>query len=674
VAPRPGQPDQSGPGLSPVLKPNGPPTLLGATDPMAALAAKYRAPDPANQGGSSSCGTGGCPTPPPAVPAPGAPIGPTNAGGGTGTAGVPGGAGPARLAGTGALTNPDGTPLAGSAPARGLLDPTRSPGGARGPPPGSDPLAGVPGVPQLAGPGQGGLTPWAQAYNDSPVGQAITRTVAPGSMIPGVIGQVNKNFAQGPIDGLANAGYEGTAVTLHPGTAAQDSTGRWSNALDGHPGQLLNDYWNHPGQSLAEDTQTLTQAHPTLTRMLTTAAAGTSLGSAASILTNPVGAAYVGDTAGGLAHLGYTETRRWGPVLAAAAPGGAAVMTAAGTDPLANVKADYNRDPAGALTQDLTTAGTIAGGFAGGAEAGAAEAGAGEAGAAARAGMAETGTGAQVGPETGGLAGRAATGQPRAQAPSGATGAPAPADRPIDRTPNPTADTPPARSELTSPPAGQPIDHAGIASHDAPAASHGEPAAAESLPITGRPTPTGTPAAKPDGGLVDSSPTPSVNRSPLIDEPHEPPVLDLYHGTAARHAQTIRQDGIDLTYGRPDSDFGKGFYVTNNLDQAVEWMKHQTRGEPGEVLHYRVPADELQKLHGQSFAGPDAGWQDLVRGMRSQTDPMHPYDWVEGPLLLNPRDFVAGKPPVTGGHQISVHTPDAVDLLNRSLTDHDASH
>jgi|SRR5882724_13661849 len=79
-------------------------------------------------------------------------------------------------------------------------------------------------------------------------------------------------------------------------------------------------------------------------------------------------------------------------------------------------------------------------------------------------------------------------------------------------------------------------------------------------------------------------------------------------------------------------------------------------------------------LNGRSFAGPDTAWQDLVRGMRSQSDPMHPYDWVEGPLLLNPQDFVAGKPPVTGGHQISVHTPDAVDLMNRSLTDHDASH
>jgi hypothetical protein len=212
------------------------------------------------------------------------------------------------------------------------------------------------------------------------------------------------------------------------------------------------------------------------------------------------------------------------------------------------------------------------------------------------------------------------------------------------------------------------------AATDAEAATGTEPTA-ESLPLGGRTTPAGTPVGtKPDSARVDKGPHPSVDRSPLADEADKPAVLDLYHGTAARHADTIRQDGIDLSYGRPDADFGKGFYVTNNLGQAIEWMKHQTHGEPGSVLHYRVPVSELEKLSGRSFPGPDVGWQDLVRGMRSQTDPMHPYDWVEGPLLLNPQDFVAGKPPVTGGHQISVHTPDAVELLNRSLTDHDASH
>jgi len=43
------------------------------------------------------------------------------------------------------------------------------------------------------------------------------------------------------------------------------------------------------------------------------AAQATPLGPTTTILSNPVGAAYVGDTAGGLPHLGYTEDRRWLP-------------------------------------------------------------------------------------------------------------------------------------------------------------------------------------------------------------------------------------------------------------------------------------------------------------------------------------------------------------------------
>jgi hypothetical protein len=51
---------------------------------------------------------------------------------------------------------------------------------------------------------------------------------------------------------------------------------------------------------------------------------------------------------------------------------------------------------------------------------------------------------------------------------------------------------------------------------------------------------------------------------------------------------------------------------------------------------------------------------------------MHNYDWVEGPLLWNPWDWLKGAPLDASGHQISFHTPATVDLLNRSLAEHDA--
>ena len=142
VAHKPGQPDQTGPSLSPVLKRNAQPTLLSSADPMAPLVAKYRTPGQPNQGGGAPCGPG-CPTAPPAAPV--APAGPSNAGTGAGGPGQTGGSGgPARLAGAGQLAAPDTTHLADGAPLRNLLDPTQSPGAARSPPTAAETLLGQP--------------------------------------------------------------------------------------------------------------------------------------------------------------------------------------------------------------------------------------------------------------------------------------------------------------------------------------------------------------------------------------------------------------------------------------------------------------------------------------------------------------------------------------------------
>lgn len=107
-------------------------------------------------------------------------------------------------------------------------------------------------------------------------------------MIPGLFRQVAKNLAQGPVDRVANAGYEGTAIAVRPGTAAQTSTSRWTS-LNGQPDQLINDYVQHLGQALAEDFQALTRGDPLPTRIATTAAQPTSMGAGvAGIVNSPV--------------------------------------------------------------------------------------------------------------------------------------------------------------------------------------------------------------------------------------------------------------------------------------------------------------------------------------------------------------------------------------------------
>jgi RHS repeat-associated protein len=149
-----------------------------------------------------------------------------------------------------------------------------------------------------------------------------------------------------------------------------------------------------------------------------------------------------------------------------------------------------------------------------------------------------------------------------------------------------------------------------------------------------------------------------------------PCMVDLYHGTFGAAARNIRTNGIDLSYGRAAGDFGTGgFYVTNDAAQARQWADRLAagRGDVPEVLHYRVPRSELEAFNARTFSGPGDDLADFTRHHRAGGD-MHDYDLVEGPLLLNPDDFVPGNaPPVFGGHQIAIFTPETVDLFNRSL-------
>jgi hypothetical protein len=83
------------------------------------------------------------------------------------------------------------------------------------------------------------------------------------------------------------------------------------------------------------------------------------------------------------------------------------------------------------------------------------------------------------------------------------------------------------------------------------------------------------------------------------------------------------------------------------------------------VLHYQVPASMFDSLSGKVFAEVNCEYLDFFRSMR--TGGQHDLDYVEGPLLGNPREFLAGKDAYTFGNQISFNTQTVVDMLNRYL-------
>ncbi|MCP2323522.1 lysophospholipase L1-like esterase [Hamadaea flava] len=161
------------------------------------------------------------------------------------------------------------------------------------------------------------------------------------------------------------------------------------------------------------------------------------------------------------------------------------------------------------------------------------------------------------------------------------------------------------------------------------------------------------------------------------DLPDTGGTVDLYHGTSQAYAQDIRDHGIDIAKGERYVDFGRGFYLTTDLAQARAWAERNFADDHPTVLHFRVPLNALSPggLCGMVFNPPAAGtpgYLAYVRAMRT-FQPLvggADYDFVEGPLLDNPFDFISGTADARyHGHQDSFHSPQAISLLNQSLSE-----
>ena len=95
---------------------------------------------------------------------------------------------------------------------------------------------------------------------------------------------------------------------------------------------------------------------------------------------------------------------------------------------------------------------------------------------------------------------------------------------------------------------------------------------------------------------------------------------------------------IDLSKGRSNLDFGKGFYVTNIRSQAEYWAEragrfHKTEGVVSEFEFYeRAFNDPMYKV--LRFANYTEEWLDFVVLNRdpSTEEQRHDYDIVEGPV------------------------------------------
>lgn len=81
--------------------------------------------------------------------------------------------------------------------------------------------------------------------------------------------------------------------------------------------------------------------------------------------------------------------------------------------------------------------------------------------------------------------------------------------------------------------------------------------------------------------------------------------MKLYHGT------NIVFDKIDLQKSKPNKDFGQGFYLSPDYDQALNMANIKTEqlqeGEPT-VMEFEVEVRDIRSLHTLVFDDYSENW------------------------------------------------------------------
>ncbi|MBR5696697.1 MAG: DUF3990 domain-containing protein [Paludibacteraceae bacterium] len=107
----------------------------------------------------------------------------------------------------------------------------------------------------------------------------------------------------------------------------------------------------------------------------------------------------------------------------------------------------------------------------------------------------------------------------------------------------------------------------------------------------------------------------------------------LYHGS------NIAIPKIDLRLGNPNKDFGKGFYLTEDEDQARRIAMIRARTFGGDMTINKYEFNETCLTNGElkfkKFIGYTKEWAEFVCENRDNPNPeeqVHEYDVVYGPI------------------------------------------
>ncbi len=111
--------------------------------------------------------------------------------------------------------------------------------------------------------------------------------------------------------------------------------------------------------------------------------------------------------------------------------------------------------------------------------------------------------------------------------------------------------------------------------------------------------------------------------------------MKLYHGS------TVDIINIDLSKSKPNKDFGKGFYLSDNIQQAYEMAAYkamQLDMEPVVNIYEfdeSILTDNSKDLHVKCFKEYNEEWAKFIFANRNNVNsdtPVHDYDIVYDPI------------------------------------------
>ncbi len=104
----------------------------------------------------------------------------------------------------------------------------------------------------------------------------------------------------------------------------------------------------------------------------------------------------------------------------------------------------------------------------------------------------------------------------------------------------------------------------------------------------------------------------------------------LYHGS------TVDIDRIDLQKSKPNKDFGRAFYLSEDPEQAMEMaiFKAEIEELPPIVNAYEFDVTLLNEMRYKQFEAYTAEWAQFIYAHRSEPNglTLHDYDIVYGPI------------------------------------------